>query len=144
MVKSYSEIAKGKTVEYTIGVDTTVAGTQTFDIVVWTRLGNKNFQDQLYVGTTTINVVAPEPESKTVAQWLADLNSALGAAVADGTFAVVPYPGNNTAVVLTIDGVDYTFVGGGGVRSDKSCVIDGVTYILNTAGNNPPRYSVTV
>ena len=145
-VQSYSEIGKGKTVEYVFDVDTAVVGTQTFDIVVWTRLGNKNFQDQLYVGTTTINVVAPEPETKTVDEWIADLNGAIEAALVDGALEVISgYGGKNqTAIVLTIDGVDYTFVGGNGIRSDKYCEIDGVIYVLNTNGNNPIRYSIGV
>ena len=54
----YSEIGKGKTVEFIFdNICTDVAGDQFFDIVVWTRMGNKNFQDILYSGTATLNVM---------------------------------------------------------------------------------------
>ena len=139
-VKSYSEIGKGKSVEIVIDVDTAEAGVQAFDVVVWTRLGNKNFQDKLYEGTTTIAVVEPVPEEKTVEQWLEDLNDALNKAISDGTFEIVN-TNNKTYVTLTVDGVDYTFEGGNGVRSDKVCYIDGVAYVIRITGN-PAAYQV--
>jgi len=55
-VASYSEIGKGKTVTHTIGVNTNLVGIQTFDIVVWTRKGNKNFEDILLEETAVVNV----------------------------------------------------------------------------------------
>jgi|GEM_PF-2657779 len=56
LVASYSEIAKGQTVTHVIDVNTNLVGTQSFDIVVWTRLGNKNFQDILFADTAVVDV----------------------------------------------------------------------------------------
>jgi len=55
-VASYAEIGKGKTVTHVINVNTNLVGIQTFDIVVWTRLGNKNFQDILFADTAVVEV----------------------------------------------------------------------------------------
>ena len=214
-VASYSEIGKGKTVTHVINVNTNLVGTQTFDIVVWTRLGNKNFQDILFADTVVVDVkgyvsfnanggvfssgaeytaweayswneeiVFPEEptrEGYTFVGWTTQWNSNLllpGITYADlvggnNTMTsesiwaqweenpvvpptdwialiraainetlngrpiqdiVVPYNGG-TAIILTIDGVEYIFASNGAVNSTKSLVIEGVLYKIVPRGN---------
>jgi len=142
-VAFWSEIKKGGVVQFIIDdIDTSAAGNIDFEIAVWTRLGNKNFEDALYCDITTIAVVAPEPEIKTPAEWLEDFNAALQKALEDGTFEVT-YFNNKSYVTLTVDGENYVFEGNGNSdRSPKSLVMDGVKYEIHTSNNNPPVYIV--
>ena len=216
LVASYAEIGKGKTVTHVIDVDTSLVGAQTFDIVVWTRLGNANFQDILFADTAVVDVkgsvcfyanggvfssgseytdcdaygwneeiVFPEAPvregyifvgwatqgdnalllpgityaelvggdntvtsesiwaqweeevtTKTPEEWVADITTAINAAIGSGPIQniVVPYNGG-TAIILTIDGQEYVFTSNGSVNSDKSLVLDGGRYIINIRGN---------
>ena len=126
----YSQIGKGATQQYVIEVDTTEAGEQTFEIEVWTRLGNKNYEDLLYADTVTVDVQSVDVD------WFAAFTDALADAIADGSFAVLSCGNNNTCVSLFVDGVEYVFVGGNGYNSSKSLVAeDGVRYAINITGN---------
>ena len=126
-VAFWNEVGKGKTAGYEIDVDTSKTGEQSFDIVVWTRLGNKNFQDILYSGTTEITVVAP-PETPLVDK--------LNDAIKNGDFIATG------PIVLIVDEVPYTFTSKSGNYNGNGtlfCTVDGVEYKLERNNNGPTR-----
>jgi hypothetical protein len=137
-VAFYSDIAKGATVEYVVEVDTAVAGEQTFDIEVWTRKNNVNYADLLGEGTITIDVVQPEPIGRTPAEWRDAITDVISQTLngANIQTIVVQTSNGGTQIILEIDGEPHYFTSNGNTNSDKSCVIDGVTYTINIQGNS--------
>jgi hypothetical protein len=142
----YSEIAKGASVSYSFDLDTSEAGEQSFDIEVWTRKNNVNYADLLNSGTVTIEVVEPEPEVKTPAEWRADITNAINDAIAaqgvNNIADLVVVTNNRSSITLTIDGEVYVFTGGAGINADKSLTIDDVTYIITIQANGA-RFTVS-
>jgi len=67
-----TELARGAFLEYVIEVDTTEVGVQEFTVEVWTRRGNKNWEEQLWNEKYTVEVIDP---STTLAE---DLNEFIG------------------------------------------------------------------
>ena len=121
---SFDEIAKGATKSFTFNVDTAAAGAQSFEIVVWTRKGNKNFEDILYSETTTITVVAPVAEKPMEEKF----NDAIKNGEVSGT----------GPIVITVDGVAHEFVSNSGNYNGNGslfCWVDGVEYRLERNKN---------
>ncbi|MDR3053053.1 MAG: hypothetical protein LBU48_04255 [Coriobacteriales bacterium] len=132
----WDEIRKGDTAALAFAIDTTQAGTQSFTIEVWTRLGNTNFQQLLYSDTITVEVIK---KGITVE----DIEDALRDAIGNGSILdLVAQDKNSSSITLTINGVDYVFVGGKGIPSSKVLTIDGVTFTISMAGNGR-TWSVT-
>ena len=69
----------------------------------------------------------------TVEQWIAAITDAINDA--GGIIADLVDSTDRYSITLTINGEDYKFTGGNSATADKSCVIDGVTYIINVRGN---------
>jgi hypothetical protein len=135
------DVAKGATVTRILPVDTSVAGSQTFAIEVWTRIDNKNFQYLLGEDEITINVVE---KIKTPQQWINGITDAINEAIAEkgGNIADLVVQGaNDSTITLTIDGVERIFTGGKGVNSDKTLVIDGRLYTITIQANGA-RFTV--
>jgi len=103
------EIGKGKSFDYTIDVDTSTDGEQSFAIVVWTRLGNPNFQDILFDKTVVVTVIAPEPEP-----LVNQLNDALAAGEYTYIFGSSP-----PTLTIVIDGVSYVFTANGNFNGNN-------------------------
>jgi hypothetical protein len=124
-INSYDEIGKGETVEYVIDVDTSEVGTQDFKIKVWTRLGNKNFGTMLYSQKITIAVTQPIVEEKPLEDKFND-------AIKNGDVSGIG------PIVLTVDGVDYSFTSNSGNYNGYGslfCTVDGVVYRLERNNN---------
>ncbi|MCL2486167.1 MAG: hypothetical protein FWE86_01025 [Oscillospiraceae bacterium] len=131
-VAFFDEVGKGKCVSHVIDVDTSEAGPRSFDVVVWTRLGNKNFEDILYAGTTVVDVLEPEPEEEV------PLEDKFNDAIANGDFS------GSGPIILTVDGVDYAFTSNSGNYNGNGtlfCEVDGVVYML-IRNNNGMRVQV--
>ncbi|MCL2122267.1 MAG: hypothetical protein FWH28_08485 [Clostridiales bacterium] len=128
----YEEIHKAETIEFVWDIDTDATGEQTFAISVWTRIGNVNFAAELYAGTVTVNVAAKAITAENIVDAI---NEAIADAGAANITALVEVANNQSSITLNIFGVEYVFVGGAGVNSDKRCVIDGVTYSITIQAN---------
>jgi hypothetical protein len=142
-VAFYDNIGKGETQTTEIPVNTDISGPVSFDIAVWSRIGNSQFEQKLFSGKAEIIVEAPAP--KTPNDWLADFNNALENAlvgVTNPTDILVTLPGNNRGIILTIDDKEYTFIGGKGTNADRFLVIEGITYMINYSGN-PATFSIS-
>jgi len=123
-VAYFDEIAKGTSKSFTFDVNTAAAGAQSFEIVVWTRKGNKNFEDILYSETTTITVVAPVAEKPMEEKF----NDAIKNGEVSGT----------GPIVITVDGVAHEFVSNSGNYNGNGslfCWVDGVEYRLERNKN---------
>ena len=131
-VAFYEEIHKAETTEFVWDVDTGTAGEQDFAIAVWTRIDNVNFAAELYAGTVTVKVAAKAITAENIADAI---NEAIVDAGAANITALVEVANNQSSITLNIFGVEYVFTGGAGVNSDKSCVIDGVTYSITIQAN---------
>jgi hypothetical protein len=126
-VKLYSDIGKGKSIEFVFDVDTSKAGEFDFDIEVWTRKGNKNFEAILGEPVTkTMTVVPSVEDEKTL---LDALNDALEGITNSG----------DGPITVTVDGIDYVFETNNqnynGNPKTLFCNIDGIKYKLVTSGN---------
>ena len=100
-VEFYNEIGKGKSVEYTVPVDTSEAGLQAFEVVVWTRLGNQNWAQELYKGTKIVEVQQPKSEGEIAAELLGGLSDAeitAGLSLVDGVMKLTV--GDNMFVLM--------------------------------------------
>jgi hypothetical protein len=141
-VAYYEEIAKGSSVEYVLIIDTSIPGKLEYNVEIWTRLGNKNYEDLLFSDTIEIEIIPKA--GKTPDEWLSAFRDALiDAVTAKGDDVVFSYGNNGSAIRLTIDNIDYNFIGGGGPKSSKSITVDGTTFIINISGN-PAIYSVNI
>ncbi|MDR0493108.1 MAG: hypothetical protein LBH74_05675 [Nitrososphaerota archaeon] len=80
-----------------------------------------------------------EPEGKTSAEWRDDITNAINTALSNtdssSITTLIIWEGKTTVITLTIDDEAYRFTGGNGQNSDKTIVIDGVTYIISIQGN---------
>ena len=119
----YQDIEKAVTANYTFAVDTSTAGEQVFDIEVWTRLGNKNFEQLLFADAITVTVVEQEVDMLTF------LNDELDKLLADGD---LDWSGD-----IVIAG--YVFHGNG--NGTKFSTIDNVKYKLVQEGNQNKGYT---
>jgi len=116
----YENLRKGETVTYCFDVNTNEAGDQIFDIAVWTRLGNKNFEQTLHAEKITIEVIEPPQDEQTLLEKF-------NGAIANGDFS------GKGPIVLTVDGVDYAFTSNSGNYNGNGslfCSVDGVVYRL--------------
>jgi len=89
------------------------------------------------------SLLVVKPTQPTPAEVIAAITDAINDAIPTGgnITALVVVSNNTSSITLTIDGVDYTFTGGGGANSDKSCTINGVRYIITIQANGA-RFSV--
>ena len=122
-VAYYAEVAKGATVAYVIDVNTAEAGLNDFVIEVWTRLGNKNFQDLLYGDTITVEVIEPD-------FYVAYMD-------ADTVYLGWTAVKWNDRIPVPADPVKegYIFIGWKTQWSDELLEVDGLTYAQLVKGN---------
>ena len=144
-VGKLGDIKEGVSVTFLYEVDTQIPGEKTFEIEVWTRIGNKNFQDDLYDGEAIVMDVIEK--TKTPAEWIADITGAINDAIADtnggNIVSLVRWVegANKSYIQLVIDGVTYVFIGGNGANSDKILEIDGRIYTITIQANGA-RFTV--